>query len=228
MRLYDGKTIEGVFPHVIKSQLKSTRDGAFFSLGVHQSLAEIADDPEPQVIAVDVPIGLEDAGSRAADAAARQLIGSRSSSVFNSPPAFALDPLWEDYGATNAESKRRYGCGISAQGFALLKNIREADAVARKDQRVHEVHPEVSFRAMNGESPLKFTKKSWNGQAERIALLGKWGIAIPHWLSGGEVGNIPADDLLDAAAAAWTADRIARTEADAVPDSQQRTGRIWF
>lgn len=204
------------------------RDGAFFSVRVHQSLAAIADDPEPQVIAVDVPIGLEDAGSRAADAAARQLIGPRSSSVFNSPPAFALDLRWADYGATNAESKRRYGSGISAQGFALLKNIREADAVARKDQRFHEVHPEVSFRAMNGGTPLKFTKKSWNGQAERIGLLGKWGISIPSWLQGRDVGNIPADDLLDAAAAAWTADRIARSEADAVPDSLQRTGRIWF
>lgn len=204
------------------------QDGAFFSVRVHQSLAEIADDPEPQVIAVDVPIGLEDAGSRAADAAARQLIGPRSSSVFNSPPTFALDPLWEDYGATNAESKRRYGSGISAQGFALLKNIREADDVARKDQRFHEVHPEVSFRAMNGGTPLKFTKKSWNGQSERIALLGKWGITIPHWLSGREVGNIPVDDLLDAAAAAWSADRIARAVADAVPDSLQRMGRIWF
>lgn len=204
------------------------QDGALFSVQVHRSLAEIAEDPEPQVIAVDVPIGLEERGFRAADAAARRLIGLRSSSVFNSPPAFALDPRWETYGATNAESKRRYGSGISAQGFALLKNIREADTVARKDQRFHEVHPEVSFRAMNGGTPLKFAKKSWNGQAERIALLGKWGIAIPTWLSGHEVGNIPADDLLDAAAAAWTADRIARSEADAVPDSQQRTGRIWF
>lgn len=204
------------------------RDGDFFSVQVHQSLAEIAKDPEPQVIAVDVPIGLEDRGSRAADAAARQLIGLRSSSVFNSPPAFALDPRWADYGATNAESKRRYGSGISAQGFALLKNIREADDIAQKDQRFYEVHPEVSFRAMNGGTPLKFTKKSWNGQAERIALLGKWGITIPSRLPGTGVGNIPADDLLDAAAAAWTADRIARSEANAVPDARQRTGRIWF
>ena len=204
------------------------QDGAFFSVQVHHSLDEIAKDREPQVIAVDVPIGLEDRGFRAADAAARQLIGPRRSSVFNSPPAFALDPRWADYGATNAESKRRYGSGISAQGFALLKNIREADDIAQKDQRFYEVHPEVSFRAMNGETPLKFTKKSWNGQAERIALLGKWGITIPSCLPGTGVGNIPADDLLDAAAAAWTADRIARSEADAVPDSLQRTGRIWF
>ena len=148
--------------------------------------------------------------------------------MFNSPPAFALDPRWADYGATNAESRRRYGSGISAQGFALLKNIREADAVAQKDQRFHEVHPEVTFCAMNGGTPLKFTKKSWNGQEERIALLAKWGITIPSRLPEQGAGNIPADDLLDAAAAAWTADRIARSEADAVPDSQQRTGRIWF
>lgn len=48
------------------------------------------------------------------------------------------------------------------QGFALLKNIREADDIAQKDHRFYEVHPEVSFRAMNGGAPLKFTKKSWN------------------------------------------------------------------
>ncbi len=204
------------------------RDGAFFSVQVLQSLTEIADDPEPQVIAVDVPIGLQDSGCRPADAAARQLIGDRRSSVFNTPPVFALDSQWEDYRATNAESKRRYGLGISAQGFALLKNIREADDVAQKDQRFYEVHPEVTFCVMNSRTPLKFTKKSWNGQTERIDLLKKWGITIPAWLPEPGAGNIPTDDLLDAAAAAWSADRIARSEAEAVPDSQQRTGRIWF
>ena len=57
---------------------------------------------------------------------------------------------------------RGYGSGISAQGFALLKNIREADDIVQKDQRFYEVHPDVTFCVMNGGAPLKFTKKSWN------------------------------------------------------------------
>lgn len=202
--------------------------GEYSSVQVFESLAEIAENPKRAVIAVDVPIGLPESGTREADAMARKRIGRRSSSVFNPPPAFVLDAKWKNYREANDESKKRSGVGISAQGFALMKNIREADALAREDQRFHEVHPEVTFCAMNGGKPPGFSKKSWNGQAERIALLRKHGIEIPTELSNPAVGVIPPDDLLDAAAAAWSANRIAQGKADAVPDINQRLERIWF
>jgi len=203
-------------------------EGVFASVQVFESLAAIASDPSFGVIAIDVPIGLPESGGREADMNARKMIGSRSSSVFNPPPAFVLNPKWCSYREANDESKIRSGIGISAQGFALMKNIREADGLAREDKRFHEVHPEVAFCVMNKGRPLKFPKKSWNGQAERITLLKKHGICMPTKLSDPALGIIPPDDLLDAAACAWSADRIARGKADAVPDTHQRLERIWF
>jgi predicted RNase H-like nuclease len=73
---------------------------------------------------------------------------------------------------------------------------------------VHEVHPEVSFAVLAGR-PLAFAKRTWNGHRERLRLLGRAGIKIPERL---DAGLVPADDVLDAAVAAWTATRIARGE----------------
>ena len=71
---------------------------------------------------------------------------------------------------------------------------------------MYEVHPEVSFHALAGR-PLAASKRQWNGQMERRALLAGVGIRIPDAL--GEAGTVAVDDILDAAAAAWSAGRIA-------------------
>jgi predicted RNase H-like nuclease len=69
------------------------------------------------------------------------------------------------------------------------------------------VHPEVSFQALAGGDPLPYAKKSWRGQAIRRSLLAAAGILLPEAL--GEADSVPPDDILDAAAAAWSAQRIA-------------------
>ena len=43
--------------------------------------------------------------------------------------------------------------------------------LAATDRRVREVHPEVSFRAMNEGQPLLYRKKSAGGVLERIEIL---------------------------------------------------------
>ena len=60
-------------------------------------------------------------------------------------------------------------------------------------------------------------KKTWNGQMERRSLLEAQGIKIPGRLD--RAGSIPPDDVLDAAAAAWTAMRVSRGEAEVLPKS---------
>jgi predicted RNase H-like nuclease len=84
-----------------------------------------------------------------------------------------------------------------------------------------EVHPEVSFREMAG-APLEHAKRSWNGQMERRRLLAGGGIELPDDL--GSLGPVPPDDVLDAAAAAWSANRIADGVARAFPNPPQRIG----
>ena len=166
--------------------------------------------PEAAVVGVDVPIGLPEVGSRRrADLAARLVVGPRRASVFFTPPRVALEV------ATYGEA-RALAPGISAQGWALKASILDVDRV--RDPRVREVHPEVSFAILAGE-PLAFAKRTWNGQRVRLRLLAGAGIDLPDHLDAGLVG---ADDVLDAAVAAWSATRIARGEhvifpADSLP-----------
>jgi predicted RNase H-like nuclease len=73
----------------------------------------------------------------------------------------------------------------------------------------------VSFRFLAGAPPA-FSKKSWGGQAERRRLLEGVGIILPEDL--GEVSAVCADDILDAAVAAWTARRIAEGSSVSIPE----------
>jgi predicted RNase H-like nuclease len=85
------------------------------------------------------------------------------------------------------------------------------------------VHPELSFRALVGQ-PMTYPKRSWNGQHERRAALKGAGVALEDYIDGaGSV--VPPDDLLDAAIAAWSADRLARGLAESIPDARTRPAR---
>jgi len=100
--------------------------------------------------------------------------------------------------------------------------------VARAD--VWEVHPEVSFRAIAGHH-LAWPKTSWNGFHERVELLQQAGIEIPPSIS--DLGNAGSDDVLDAAAAAWSAGRIAEGTATSLPSEatqfvNDRPIAIWY
>jgi len=161
--------------------------------------------PDAVVIGVDVPIGLPAVGSRRrADVEARSVVGGRRASVFFTPPREALES------ATYKEA-RALAPGTSAQGWALRASILDVDRV--RDERVREVHPEVSFAVLAGR-PLAAAKRTWNGQRERLQLLAGAGIELPDAL---DAGLVAADDVLDAAVAAWTAGRVARGEHITLP-----------
>ena len=176
--------------------------------------------PEAGIIVADIPIGLPEGPARQADVEARKLLGPRASSVFSTPPRAALDH--ETYGAARAAC-RELGIGLSAQAFALRSKILEVEALARSDRRVFEGHPEVSFCALAGGRPMHYPKKSWNGQMERRHLLEKAGIVLPDQLPG-LAGQIPVDDVLDAAAMAWTARQMAEGNGVPFPDPPERIG----
>jgi predicted RNase H-like nuclease len=74
---------------------------------------------------------------------------------------------------------------------------------------------EVSFRAMNDGKPLDHRKKSAGGALERLELLRGYGIEL---VDLEDIGGAPLDDVLDAAAAAWSAERIATGKAVSLPD----------
>jgi predicted RNase H-like nuclease len=183
---------------------------------------------DASAIGVDMPIGYPATDRRPADVAARAFLGRRASSVFFTPTRAVLTAV--DYAAANALSKRTTTRGISAQSFALRTKILEIESIAAADARLYEVHPEVSFAALAG-GPLSAGKKSWTGQMERRALLIQAGIVIPDALPA--VGRAAPDDVLDAAVAAWSAARIARGEAQSLPDPPEmgpegRPIAIWY
>jgi predicted RNase H-like nuclease len=169
--------------------------------------------PSVDVLAIDMPIGLVDRGWRTCDHAARELLGPRRSSVFPIPPRPSVEE--GDYVRSKAICRELNDKMFSKQAFALFPKIREVNELAERDGRVYEVHPEVTFQVMAGGTHLAASKKNWTGIAERSELLRLHGIEVPP--SATILDRVPADDVLDAAAAAWSAHRIATASADSVP-----------
>ena len=135
---------------------------AWLAADGHGLLAEAAD---AGVVAIDIPIGLSAAGTRACDRAAKQLLGIRSSSLFLAPPRSVM--VTEPYAAANALAKSEFGFGISRQAYGLREKVLEIDAL--EDSRLREVHPELAFKAMVGE--VLPSKRTWTGvEARRRAL----------------------------------------------------------
>jgi len=177
------------------------------------------------VVAVDMPIALVADGTRAAEDEVRRLLGPRRSSLFQSPCLGALDFADHDYVGANAWSKATVGRGLSKQAWFLVPKIREVRALAG-GRPVFEAMPELSFAAMAGGLPLPHPKTTWAGQALRMRLLADHGIALPD--DAGDAGRVAPDDLLDAAAVAWTARRIADGSARCAPADGDPAERIWW
>lgn len=181
------------------------------------------------MIGVDIPIGFPalPAQGRAADGAARQLVKPLTSTVFPTPHPAVHEA--QNHAQANDISRKLTGTGISKASFDLLPKIREVQKIAVKNKRIYEVHPEVSFRILAGR-PL-VSKKRWNGHTDRRALLLAAGVEIPDYL--GDAKSAGAYDILDAAVAAWSANRIAAGEANSLPHPPERdeNGReiaIWY
>jgi predicted RNase H-like nuclease len=168
------------------------------------------------VVGIDMPMGLPDFGDqrRAEALARRRLPSGRKSSVFPTPMRAACEAAtWAE---ANALNKAACGRGLSHQGFALTRKILEVDAWVRSgpDVTVAEIHPEVSFAAID-PSCVVASKKTADGRAARVAALERAGLTLPPVVRG---PGYAVDDLLDACAVAWSARRVASGEADCLPE----------
>ncbi len=158
--------------------------------------------------AIDIPIGLPEAGPRECDRLARLRLGPRRSSVFSAPVRACLEAA--SYREALERHRAADGRGLSKQAYNLLPKIREADAWAGSAPcQVLEVHPEASFAAMHGR-PLQESKRSRAGRDLRRRLLIDCG---PGW-EPAPLAGAAEDDVLDALAALWSARRLAAGEAE--------------
>jgi predicted RNase H-like nuclease len=205
------------------------QDGGFAAAELFETFRDVlAKFSGAGAIGIDIPIGIPDEGLRPADREARVFLGAGSSSVFSVPVRAALEAT--DHASASTLLRSMTGKGLTQQSFALRKKILEVDALVKADDNVVEVHPEVSFKALAGAA-LRASKKTWAGANRRRDLLAGEGIVIPSDI--GEAGKAPVDDILDAGAAAWSAQRYARGEAEALParpliDRRGRHVAIWF
>ena len=186
----------------------------------YPTLAELLSAHEDaSAIGIDIPIGLSDTGTRRCDIEARKMLGpGRAPSVFPPPIPGILHA--QTFAEANGRSVELIGKGTSQQAFALFPKIAEASlAVSPEIQdRVFEIHPEVSFCALAGR-PMVHRKARPDGYNERRELLMPViGIELPdrnmafRWRKPAK-----PDDLLDATVAAWTARRVAEGTAGRLP-----------
>lgn len=202
-------------------------DGATATPRFAESLAELCGAGDPaEVVAVDMPIALESTDARACDIAVRPLLGPRRSSLF-SPPALGALEL-DDYATANAWTKQHLGHGLSKQAWMLapkIREVRELDATG--DHDLYETFPELSFHAMNGDRPMSHPKRTWTGMTTRLALLRRHGLTVDAEV--GSAGDVAADDMIDAAALAWSAMRIATGNGRHAPDQlSPGSPSIWW
>ncbi|PEN12299.1 hypothetical protein CRI94_14810 [Longibacter salinarum] len=205
------------------------------------SVEDVLDAPEaPVFIGVDMVIGLPDRaarGGRSCDREARSILGyPRSSSVF-SPPAYAalsadsFDEARRLHTATADDAP-----GITIQAFHLLPKMRELSRIVTpgRQDRVREVHPELSFYEMNGRTSVNESKHDDSGQNIRRRLLAENGFPdIDDALAQYATGEVGADDVLDAHAVCWSAARMANETASRIPEAPATNERglrmeIWW
>jgi predicted RNase H-like nuclease len=172
-------------------------------------------------VGVDIPLGLP-AGPRrrACDEETAQALGPARSSVFPAPPRAVLTA------ASHAEAcviaRQLTGRGISLQSFHIGPKVLDWDSLGERPATVFEVHPELAFRRL--EPNVTFgSKKTARGAGQRIAALAGWvspALALAELPLGARL-----DDALDALAAAWSAQRWARGEAEVLGLEHDDRGR---
>lgn len=177
------------------------------------------------VVAIDIPIGLTERGPRVCDQLARKFLGRpRGSSVFPAPVRATLSA--RDHREASALHERMDGRRLSAQAYGILGKIHEValalDGRPELQWMLHEVHPEISFAFWNNSKPMVHPKKTREGRVEREQLINaRWPGARVHLETNLSGKFYAPDDLNDAFAALWSAQRIDRGTAMSFPD--QRT-----
>ncbi|MDG5778534.1 DUF429 domain-containing protein [Haloarculaceae archaeon H-GB2-1] len=163
-------------------------------------------------VLIDVPIGLVESGDagRECDARAREVLGSRSASIFTPPVREATRK--RRYRTAKRVNERKTGQGISKQAFAISDGIAAVDRLLQTVPETRHVfaesHPEVCFRALAGD-PLSYSKRTAGGYAERMATLASFDpdaaptVQRVAEATGGH--DVTVDDVLDAVVLAFTA-----------------------
>ena len=207
-------------------------EGRAVTLLALPDVAAVLAVPDVDVVGIDMPIGLPDNRSRRCDDDARLLLraSGAGSSVFPTPVRAVL--ATDDYAEARALSRAATDPprAPSAQAFRLVKAIRALDDALGDPPAGHvvEVHPELAFRALDGQ--VRDPKATARGMAQRLAALR--GVMDVEEALLAAPRRVPVVDAIDACAVAWSAQRIADGRGESVGgeerDARGRPMRIWW
>lgn len=200
------------------------------------SVLEAADEAQAHALAFDIPIGHEDPtgehgdGQRACEAAAHDWLGPAAQErILPYPPPVLFER--EHFHEAQAACEQAGWPELTKPIWHGHDRIEEVTRAAAEDDRIVEIHPEVSFAALNelhgGEGPLEHYGRGWNALYERLELLHEAGLRPARSLGG--VGRASPKDVIDATIAAWSAYRAATGQAEQLPEqppTDPRTGRV--
>ena len=181
-------------------------------------LKDFFNDEAHLIIGIDMPVVLSDFIPRKADQLARKLLSKKASSVFTAPTPEMLEQ--PNYERASYVSKRLFGKSMSLQSWYLFPKIKDVQTIIHDAHiNLYEIHPELSFRAMNHEEVILESKKSKEGFEIRNALLRR------HFESFDfeSIRNlyprkdVMDNDILDAMAVLWSTKRIQANEASFLP-----------
>jgi predicted RNase H-like nuclease len=176
-----------------------------------------------ELVCVDIPIGLSDRKRRECDLAARKVLGGqRASSVFPAPIRLCL--LAKDYKTACEISFEHSDRKLSWQSFFLLDKIRQVDDLMSPvlQQRIREIHPELSFWALKNKKPTRYKKTRLVGRKERMKLLAPIFSELERIVAEArKPKEVAPDDILDALVAAWTAGQVVLGKAETLPENPE-------
>lgn len=185
---------------------------------VFATFAEILDyRPSFEVIAIHCHLSFpeEDTpGGRTCDRLGRKLLGWPRSGAIASPPS----RHYLRSGDLDARARK----GLNPISARMLRRYAEvADEMQPYRQRqVFEVHPELSFYQLNDDHPMKHSKYTDEGIAERRALV-EARIRGAEAVLDAQLPRVKARHLLDAMADMVTARRIAARAVTRLPEDPE-------
>mgnify|MGYP003996905619 FL=1 len=185
------------------------------------------------LIGIDIPLRLSSSGKRLAEIEARVLLKNRACTIFSPPTLNALTA--KNYIDACKINFKECGKKISKQSWNLFPKIKEAQEFLENksiiELGVFEVHPELSFMAMNDMNLIWASKKTVIGREIRIKLIQKFfpKFSFESVRNKYKKNQVLDDDILDSVSVLWSTQRIVDNIAKFVPkDSKKTDMRIYF
>ncbi|HZH26113.1 MAG TPA: DUF429 domain-containing protein, partial [Azospirillaceae bacterium] len=155
--------------------------------------------------------------------------------VFSPPSSAALHATDHAEACRLNRASSPHQLALSCQSYALIPKLREVLGIMATQSGIRdclwEVHPEVCFATMNNGAPLMHRKKSAEGHRARSTLVTQaFGCPVERLIEQGREWGAQPDDVLDALASLWTAQRIAAKSAVpvlAASDRQEHLDHPW-